>query len=137
MTDQTMTELFGPVISTYTRAQALDDGCLVDVTDTASEAGFRAPVAITRGAWEDCVTWDEDDTRRQTYQDERGRLWDVLFMARIAAGRNLRTDSALYEIRRVPRGGRGRLPRRRVLKLVIGPGDAGEAVMTIMLPDED
>jgi type I site-specific restriction endonuclease len=37
-----MTDLFGEVIHSYTRADAIDDGYLVDVSDVAREAGFRA-----------------------------------------------------------------------------------------------
>ena len=32
---------FGPVISAYTRTQAIEDGILVDVSDIAREAGSR------------------------------------------------------------------------------------------------
>ena len=32
---------FGNVISTYTRAQAIEDGVLVDVSGMAMEAGFK------------------------------------------------------------------------------------------------
>src|SRR5258705_13760102 len=39
--------LFGEVIFSYTRAQAIADRVLVDVTPTALEAGFRFPVAAT------------------------------------------------------------------------------------------
>lgn len=39
------------VISVYTRAQALEDGVLVDLTDWAREAGFKIPVAVTQGVW--------------------------------------------------------------------------------------
>ncbi len=42
---------FGPAISAYSRAQAIEDGILVDVSDTAREAGFNIPVAITRTVW--------------------------------------------------------------------------------------
>ncbi len=35
------------VIYAYTRAQALDDGILVDATALAKEAGFKWPVAVT------------------------------------------------------------------------------------------
>ena len=35
------------VIHRYTRAQAIEDGTLVDVTETAREAGWRFPVATT------------------------------------------------------------------------------------------
>ena len=42
---------FDPVISVYTRAQAIGDGILVDVSETAREAGFKIPVAVTRTVW--------------------------------------------------------------------------------------
>ena len=42
---------FGDVIFTYTRAQALADGVLIDAGALAQEAGFRLPVAITAAAW--------------------------------------------------------------------------------------
>ena len=45
----------GPVISSYTRKQALVDGALIDVGDMAWDAGFKFPVALTRAAWDDCV----------------------------------------------------------------------------------
>ena len=74
----TLSDVFGDVIYAYTRAQALADGVLVDVSETAREAGFRWPVAMTRAGWENCVAWTEDDSRHQVLQDEAGRLWDVL-----------------------------------------------------------
>src|SRR4051812_27741843 len=40
--------VFGEVIFAYTRKQAIEDGVLVDVTETAKEAGFKIPVALTR-----------------------------------------------------------------------------------------
>ena len=48
-----MTEYFGEPISIYTRAQAIEDGVLVDVSESAREAGFKFPVAVTRTVW-DC-----------------------------------------------------------------------------------
>lgn len=39
------------VISVYTRAQALEDGVLVDLSYLAREAGFRWPLAVTRAVW--------------------------------------------------------------------------------------
>ena len=80
--------IFGKVISVYTRAQALADGVLIDAGSMTREAGFRWPVAITAGAWADCVAWDDADSERQTHQDQSGRLWDVLFMAAYAARAN-------------------------------------------------
>ena len=128
---------FGEMIYAYTRQQMLEDGYLVDVTDTAKEAGFRIPVALTRSVWEDCVEWDDADSKRQTHQDIPGRLWDVVAMAFISARTNKDQSSILYQIYRIPRGGRGRKARKVTLKSVIGPGDQGEPVITIMQPNED
>ena len=135
---------FGPPICRYTRAQAIDEGVLVDVSNPAAEAGFKVPVALTGAAWADCVKWSEEDSRRQTPQNESGRLWDVLWMAYVAiSGARRLLDSLppeshlLYRLVRVPRGGRATVPREVTLKLVSGPGDAGEHVITIMLPHED
>ena len=71
---------FGAPIFTYTRAQALADGVLVDAGPLAREAGYRWPVALTAAAWADCVAWTDADSAAQVPQDETGRLWDVLFM---------------------------------------------------------
>jgi hypothetical protein len=130
--------IFGKVISVYTRAQALADGVLIDAGSMAREAGFRWPVAITAGAWADCVAWDDADSERQTHQDQSGRLWDVLFMAAYAARANADAGSELlFELYRVPRDGQATKAELTTLKLVVGPGDAGEPVMTILLPNED
>ena len=135
---QTAENLFGEVIYTYTRAQAIEDGVLVDVSETAREAGFRWPVAITQAAWEDCIAWTEDDNNRQVYQDESGRLWDVLWMALHAiTSASANRSQMLYELYRVPRDGKSTEPRLTKLKLVAGPGDHAEPVITIMLPTED
>jgi len=68
----------------YTRAQAIDDGVLVDVTETAAEAGFKVPVALSAALWAEAVAWDES---RGALQDEKGRLWDCLWMAYCTARR--------------------------------------------------
>lgn len=100
---------FGP-IHTYSRAQAIEDGLLVDVSEIAAEAGFRLPVAMTRTVWGDCVEWSEEDNRRQVYQDQGGRLWDVVWMAAQAARRD-HGDRLAFQLYRVPRGGRSVRPR--------------------------
>jgi hypothetical protein len=130
-----LTEILGELIHTYTRSQAIQDGYLVDVTQTAMEAGFRLPVAITRAAWEDCVEWTEEDSQRQLSQDEAGRLWDVLWIAALAARRN-KGERLQFQFYRVPRGGRGVRPRLTGLQLVLGPGDQDEPVITILMPNE-
>ena len=79
--EQSAEAFFGEVISTYTRAQAIEDGVLIDAGSMASEAGFKWPVALTSAVWADCVAWTEDDSEQQVHQDQSGRLWDVLYMA--------------------------------------------------------
>lgn len=134
-----MGEIFGEIISSYTRAQAIEDGVLVDVTETAKEAGFKVPVALTRAVWEDCVAWGAEDSERHGVpQDESGRLWDLLWMTCLASRRAASEDiQVLVGLLRVPRHGRGRLPRRVTLVAEIGPGDEREPVITIMWPGED
>ena len=44
--------------------------------------------------------------RQQTYQDEAGRLWDVLWMARIPAQRTQGQSALRSPLYRVPRDGR-------------------------------
>lgn len=131
------TGLFGKAIYGYSRAQAVVDGVLVDVTETAKEAGFSCPVALSAAAWADCVAWSDEDTKRQTSQDESGRLWDVVWMSRLAALTSRQGSLVAVQLYRVPRGGNCITPRLVVLQMSIGPGDDGEAVITIMQPDED
>lgn len=128
---------WGEPIHVYTRAQALQDGVLVDVSDTAREAGFRLPVAMTAAAWADAVAWSDADTVRQVPQDQSGRLWDVLFMACLAARRAANASLVGFDVLRVPRGGRAVEPRVLRLNMSITGGDSGEPVITILLPNED
>ena len=120
------------LIHRYTRAQAIADGVLIDVTPTAREAGLRWPVALTCGVWERCVRVPEG----VACQDEAGRLWDVLWqllftIARQGGGHLV---SFAVHVRNDNREGTPPLVR---LKAVSGPGDQGEPVITVMLPDED
>ncbi len=123
----------GQVIHTYTRAQAIADGVLVDVSKLASEAGFRFPVAVTAGVWAECVAVPEG----LTGQDEKGRLFDILVMLHFAItrykGDTERLDFALH-VRNDEREGDPPLVQ---LYALCGPGDDAEPVITVMLPTED
>ena len=137
----TLQDYFGEPISVYTRGQAIEDGVLVDVTDIAKEAGFRLNTCITRAAWEDCCVWSEDDEEQCRYhdQDQDGRIWDVLFMAAFEARKEEAQgrERVHFTIMRRPRPGGNDHNKVVTLRLVISPGDNGEAVLTIMLPHED
>lgn len=129
-----MSDFFGPPIHTYSRADAIRDGVLVDVTDTAAEAGFKVPVALTAAAHLDTVAWNAD---HGAHQDEAGRLWDVLTMARQAAGWQPGGQRVTFQVLRVPNHCAAEAPELVALDLHIGPGDTGEPVITILLPEED
>jgi hypothetical protein len=122
------------LIHSYSRAQAITDGVLIDVTATAKEAGIRCPVALTAAAWERCVAVPPG----VACQDEAGRLWDVLWLLRcaIAIGRCGGGSEVRFgaHVRNDNREGTPPLVR---LRAVFGPGDQGEPVVTVMLPGED
>ena len=136
--EQTAESFFGKVISTYTRAQAIEDGVLVDPGSMAKEAGFKWPVALTTDTWADCVAWTDDDSEQQIHQDQSGRLWDILYMASHAIRTSKESgDRMLFQLYRVPRDGHSTEAVLVTLKLIVGPGDTAEPVITILLPDED
>jgi hypothetical protein len=135
----TMTELFGEVISSYSRAQALEDGVLVDVSELAKEAGFVFPVAVTQALHSTLTPTAKDKAQGQ---DFTGRLWDVLYMLSMSIKGALPSrkvngpgpcQTTFYKLYLVVNG------RRKLveLKAVCGPGDELEPVITIMLPLED
>ncbi|MDP2073389.1 DUF6573 family protein [Hydrogenophaga sp.] len=125
-----------PLIHSYSRAQAVADGVLIDVSAVAREAGFKVPVALTAEVWADCVAWSAEDSLRQVTQDESGRLWDVLWMA-FCAARQAKGSQLAFHLYRVPRGGRKCMPRLTTLHLQIGPGDELEPVITVLQPGQD
>ncbi|MBL7116200.1 MAG: hypothetical protein ISS35_10575, partial [Kiritimatiellae bacterium] len=75
--EKTTEEIFGPVIFQYTRKQAIEDGVLVDVSETAKEAGIKFPTALTQAVYEQYVVVSP---ALKGEQDESGRLWDILWM---------------------------------------------------------
>jgi hypothetical protein len=119
------------LIHAQTRADALHDCVLIDVSAAARQAGIRYPVALTRAAWERCVAVPPGSC-----QDEAGRLWDVFWLRRCA----LRESGGAREVRfavHVRHDNRERTPLLVRLKAVCGPGDQGELGVTMMLPEED
>lgn len=115
------------VIFSYSRANAIDDGVLVELPqDLCKEAGFVvASVAVTDTVWSVISTIPPG-------QDLTGRIWDVLNMLRFEI-KQTRTNNGpelLFDVHL-----EGSEPTR--LKCHSGPGDNGEHVLTIMLPHED
>ena len=124
------THPFGPVIYSYTRAQAVADGFQIEVTKTAQEAGIKFPMFITRAVWDAYVAVPPEVTG----QDEAGRCWDVVWMTRFGIIRHRqsgdRVPVALYV-----RNADNRPARLVKLVAVCGPMDIDDPqpAITVMM----
>lgn len=116
------------VISSYTRKQAIEDGELIDVSETAKQAGFIYPVAITRNLWHSRIQYDKYG------QDPKGRLWDVLWVLKVAIRKNA-GEHVTYQV--IFQDGPAQHQYHEItLWAICGPGDNPEPVITIMLPED-
>ena len=116
---------FGETIFAYTRKQAIADGVLVDLSQFPElKQTWKWNVACTDTVWNLI-----DAAIRNDGKDLAGVLWDLTNMMRFAARRTPETDSILFRVII------GRTTHQ--LKLHVGPGDCGEPVITVMLPNED
>ena len=118
-------EIFGDLIYSYSRAQALEDGVLMDVSERARRAGIRYPTACTAGVWAliDCLPASETDTLAGIVRDIR---LDHVLTAMLAAIRQARgTDRVTFAALGC------------ALWAQCGPGDTAEPVITIMREGED
>ncbi|MHB1537491.1 MAG: DUF6573 family protein [Solirubrobacteraceae bacterium] len=115
-------EIFGEPIYSYSRARAIADGVLVDVSRYAQRAGYRYPVAATRALW---ARVDVDDgVNARTFTCVH-RLGNLLSRARDAIRTASGTDRVEFEA------------LGSACWAHCGPGDQGEPVITIMLIGED
>jgi hypothetical protein len=131
-----MKEMFGEVIYAYTRADAIDDGTLVDMTEWASSekgfiGGFSCPVAITRSVFADL---ENIPPSKRGYQDVRGRAHDMLWMASLVCRSSRARGKPEILFQMILHVGR---KSKKILKMVVGAGDDGEQVITIMQRHED
>lgn len=117
----------------------------MDVTAPAREAGFKLPTAVTRNVWERCVRVPEDVEDQG--QSEEGRLWDVLWMASMAARKARPGESLVIFTVSVLDGQRadGSVHRaEHTLWVHVGPGDQAEPVpslrsrtgLTVLFPED-
>lgn len=127
--------IFGKTIHAYTRAQALEDGYLVDLTEWASatkgfHGGFRVPVAVTKSVWEDI----EAIPKSKAFQDVRGRAHDVLYMASLAAKRRPEWDGSALGFRLIMHVGKTAYQTYAIRGSL---DEQGQQVITITKPGED
>jgi len=121
------------IIFSYSRAQAIADGVLVDISAPAKEAGFLWPVAITDTAYHSYIVPMPDLISQG--QSIEGRLWDLVAVLRNCIKQN--PDASILEFSVLFLQQPNASPELVTLKSIAGPGDDFEPVITIMLPDED
>ena len=104
-------ELFGPVISSYSRAQAIEDGVLVDITEQARQQRFVFPMAMTSALWDRCKAENAENLMQILAQLH-------LEIKKAAPG----CDQLKF------------LTLGFTIKCVVGPGDDPRPVLTLCLP---
>jgi hypothetical protein len=144
-------DFLGEPVYAYTRAQAIADGVIIDLTTAADDkgqllchqAGFKVPVAITPTAWLKTIEaggiWKQDEDGEvlefKGGQSLTGRLWDVLWMLRVASGKAAKSERIHFQVL-VDVNGDGCHEIVRLWALC-GPGDDAQPVITIMVDWED
>ena len=113
------------LIYSYTRAEALADGALIDVSERAQRAGIQYPTACTAGVWSliDCLPESDTDTLADIVRSER--LTEVLTAMLAAIRAASGTDRVTFEALGC------------ALWAQCGPGDTAAPVITIMREGED
>jgi hypothetical protein len=120
--------VFGETIYSYSRAQAIEDGVLVDLSQVESiRQSWKHPFACTSAVWAII-----EEALLQPHYDLAGILHDVSTMTKLSirtneAARN--SDQIRFEV--IIDG------KKHAMKLHIGPGDTAAPVLTLMLPYED
>jgi Family of unknown function (DUF6573) len=121
------------LIHVYTRAQALADGALIDISPLATEAGFRYPVAVTAAVWP--ILEPSDDLVRLG-QSATGRAWDVLHVLRAAIRHSGHTDRLHFTPLFVLDAAHP-TPQPVQPWALCGPGDDEAPVLTVLCEGED
>lgn len=116
---------FGEIIFSYTRAQAIEDGVLIDLSQfELIQRHWKFPFACTSAVWEVLSA----AARVEGIGLER-ILFDVTLLAQI--GIQIGSQGELLQLA-IMLGG-----RLEHLKLHLGPGDTADPVLTLMMENED
>lgn len=125
------------VIDVYTRTDAIEDGALIDVTEIAKEAKIKYPVALTEAVYAKIEN-------KPGIEDIDGRTWDVIWMLKCAitgAIPSRKVGESLIYFKLILNDSNVNFqnfkPKEITLKALVHSGDAGEPVITVMLPEED
>jgi hypothetical protein len=117
-------DLFGEPIYSYSRAQAIEDGVLVDLSQfEVIRMHWKINLCCTAAVWELI-----DDAVENHGKDCAGVLHDLSHMAKLAIGK---TPGDTLHFQCIVGSA------LRSFKLHCGPGDTPVPVLTLMLPNED
>lgn len=113
------------LVYTYSREDALNDGVLIDITAPASKVGFHAHTAMTHGVSTEVIDGSHGDLASPDMRLER--IQQMLLKALVAIRRAGKSNDSIvfFDAHQVQ------------CKLMIGPGDRGEPVFTVLLANED
>ncbi len=120
------------LIYSYSRAQAIADGVLIDVTAQARDTGFKLHSVVSDNLFNGYIVPPKG--LEGEGQSVEGRLHDVLWMVLVAARKQ--SEGSYVETDVLFLMAPGRQEKVKVVA-VVGPGDEGEPVLTIMLPGDD
>jgi hypothetical protein len=122
-----------PIIYSYSRARAIEDGVLVDLTEWAKPVGFVIPVACTAVVWHQCI--QPQESSKALGECERVRAHVLLWtLYRQISAHSGAVDQLMFELSYHNTAGNREAIK---LKAICGPGDQGEPVLTVLLPNED
>ncbi|NDY57116.1 hypothetical protein G3N56_10225 [Desulfovibrio sulfodismutans] len=119
-----------PIIFSYSRTQAIEDGVLIDVTAEAKAYGFNLPFVIGDNLFS-YVT--PPPGLEGEGQSQEGRLHDLMSLAALSARKGLQQDRVYFEVLFLMKPGKHEKVR---CVLHVGPGDHGEPVLTLCLPED-
>ena len=119
-----MNVLASALSDTYSREEAILDGQLVDVSETAVKIGYRCQVAVTAALWNKYV----ENPPERFEEAKKRRVWNMLWLLRFATLPVNRTSHFNLT--------HGQPIAVKVTALA-DPDDYAEAAITIMLPGED
>jgi len=121
-----------PVISSYTRQEAIDDGTLINITDITKQRGFKFPVCITSRLYA-CL---ESIPKKYSLETVRGRINDILDMLifKIQISKEKASDIIYFQVI-IHDSRNSKTPKRLYSRC--SAGDNMEPVITIMFEDED
>ena len=110
-----------------TRRDAIDDGDLIEITRMGRDIGIAFPLAVSARAAQSMVPFP--NIPQETVTEN---LWDILHAfrdrARTTTAEEFEFQASLYLNGLVP---------TITFKATVSPGDDGDPVITIMMPDED